>query len=180
MLTQILDSPTMADDPSPDDAADTKAAVLTTPEEQEMEQMRQSLMNDESCQGPIGLALRTALDSITTATASQNNNTEPLFTADQRDRIMQAFGAAIVATTGNGDATTTALVTPPAATLKGRLEYANRYGDKWRMVVDQASVTPQQQTDDHQIPSAANITPTACPPSIAIPRLEILAFNDFD
>ena len=66
------------------------------------------------------LALRTSLDSITTA---HENDTEPLFMANQRDHIVQAFGAAMVAT-----------ATPPALHLF--LHRPRNSRGLWNMPID--------------------------------------------
>jgi hypothetical protein len=81
--------------------------------------------------------------------------------------------------------TTTALAHPPAAILRGRIQYYNRVGSKWRLVVHDAELQPRQplhvQRRKRERSSLWTTTTTAAPDAaLKIPRLEILAYNDIE
>ena len=86
----------------------------------------------------------------------------------------------------------------PAAMLRGRMNHYNRYGTKWRIVVDDVEIIPRRPVEAQQLrqmkrdrtmslwsvmsqPSLLNATdelPQQLP--IKIPRLEILVYNDIE
>lgn len=154
-----------------DNDCDNEDEEEQSPKEMHAQKRNHTLQTDESCQGPLGVALRRALESM----GVDNNTTNDgfSFTPEQVDRIVGSFGSAI--------ATTCQEMTPhnndppaaPSATLKGRLDYANQYGDKWRIVVEDAVIETKRRGKHHRgVQDEGRDLP------LKIPRLEILAFND--
>ena len=71
------------------------------------------------------------------------------FDADMTSRIMQAFGEAVVDT--NWDAKKyDGKPKAPAALLRGRLQHYNRVGQNWRIVVEDATLTPRIPLDPNR------------------------------
>lgn len=104
-------------------------------------------------------------------------------------------------TTSSGD---TESIVAPAAMLRGRMNHYNRYGTKWRMVVDDVEIRPRRPVEGQllrrmkrdrtmslwsimappQLPNVnsstnANASDELFQP-IKIPRLEILIYNDIE
>jgi hypothetical protein len=74
---------------------------------------------------------------------------------------------------------------PPAAILRGRIQYYNRVGSKWRFVVHNAELQPRQplhaQRRKRERPSLwTTTTDDDADATLKIPRLEILAYNDIE
>jgi hypothetical protein len=87
-------------------------------------------------------------------------------------------------------------IVAPAAMLRGRMDHYNRYGTKWRIVVDDVEIRPRRPIDAQQLrkmkrdrtmslwsivspPHPPNTTEENMVP-IKIPRLEILVYNDIE
>jgi hypothetical protein len=81
-------------------------------------------------------------------------------------------------------------VVAPAALLHGRIHHYNRYGTKWRIVVEDAEIIPRSTVSVHQkrgrydrkspweiMSSHTELQQAQC---IKIPRLEILVYNDIE
>lgn len=185
------------------------------------------VINDLSCQGTVAMALQEALVELRQDETMKSLEEKYNFQFDSNE-VMRTFGESVVQqqhcqydeqfddamkqqrdllqqqqqqqrkSKYAANQTDSISTVAPAAMLRGRMNHYNRYGTKWRIVVDDVEIIPRRPVEAHQLrqmkrdrtmslwsvmsqPSLLNATdelPQQLP--IKIPRLEILVYNDIE
>jgi hypothetical protein len=147
---------------------------------------RASVVADLSCQGTLAMTLRDALLEF----QEEGESSQSI----DVDRVMQAFGESVAqcqqeqylleAVTRTSNSEDVAKLAP-AALLRGRVHHYNRFGSKWRIVVEDVEIHPRKPLDPQrrkrERPSLWSLIPEDdAAPVLQLPRLEILLYNDIE
>ena len=161
----------------------------------------EEVARDVSCQGTIAKALYEALvdmqeaDTFVPVDPSNEEGTQSERTDSHQtdqvqiteryaERIMQSFGEAVVRSqraVEEKGAVDETHIRAPACFLNGRIDHYNRYGSKWRIVVEDARFLPRKPPErgrrKRDLQSLWNNDVDAV---VVLPRLEVLAYNDIE
>jgi hypothetical protein len=146
-----------------------------------------TVVSDLSCQGTLARTLHDALLEF--------QEDEAFSSSIDVDRVMQAFGEAVAqgqqeqyqleAATRTAASADAMPRLAPAALLRGRVLHYNRFGSKWRLVVEDVEIHARKPLDPHrrkrERPSLwSRIPEDDAAPVWQLPRLEILLYNDIE
>lgn len=151
---------------------------------------RETVVADISCQGTLAMSRRDALLEF-----QGDEEDDSAAASIDIESVMQAFGESVAqcqqeqyqleaaaTRTSSSDASPKLA---PAALLRGRVHHYNRFGSKWRLVVEDAEIHARKPLDPQrrkrERPSLWSLLPNdASAPVLQLPRLEILLYDDIE